>query len=533
MNPWADMPTNPHTGRPFTPRRWQAEALPALGAELRKGRSPLIIAATGTGKAKLLAEVCRLYEAVLKDDECVVVGAPRLRLVRQLTDDLGERCRSVGMYSGEKQQPTKRVIVACYNSMPSLLLDLAARGRNVRLVVCDEAHRTEAASFRTAIDALGGRRCGLTATPYLSSDGSLSLFDSVAYRYPIADALADGVLVPPIPVEVDAAWHGFSLPMEQQVDEWCAERIAAAPGPGVCSANNIPDAEQYAQLLSDRGVPAAEIHSGLSRKEQRSRIDALAGGDLKCLVHPELLTEGVDLPYLRWGCLRRAVASSVRVVQEVGRFLRVYPGKRHALIFDPHGLLRNIGLEHEESIGAAMDAVLDERGAKRGPSGRATDAGIMPPPMAVDETTQWARLLYLELVAAGLAKPALGGSWRDRRAPTKRQVDYLRLLHSRFSGYLPDRIKSRTKELVKPELAGKLKAGAVSDLISVLEMVRDAAPGKTWEDRRGWSYDWPEGLEFPELAAGAVAGLGGSVSREERAELRKAEKRKKSQREAA
>jgi hypothetical protein len=60
-----------------------------------------------------------------------------------------------------------------------------------------------------------------------------------------------------------------------------------------------------------------------------------------------MLQEGVDLPWLRWLCLRRPAASRVRFAQEVGRVLRAAPGKAEAVIFDPHDLFASHALSYE------------------------------------------------------------------------------------------------------------------------------------------------------------------------------------------
>jgi hypothetical protein len=48
-----------------------------------------------------------------------------------------------------------------------------------------------------------------------------------------------------------------------------------------------------------------------------------------------MLSEGVDMPWLRWMALRQARGSRVEFLQEFGRVLRAAPGKTEAVIFDP------------------------------------------------------------------------------------------------------------------------------------------------------------------------------------------------------
>jgi hypothetical protein len=79
-----------------------------------------------------------------------------------------------------------------------------------------------------------------------------------------------------------------------------------------------------------------------------------------------LLSEGVDLPWLRWICLRRKVEARVRFLQELGRVLRIDPEPREdlgpkttGLVMDPHMLLAKHGLTSTEALGKAMDEEAD------------------------------------------------------------------------------------------------------------------------------------------------------------------------------
>jgi hypothetical protein len=85
------------------------------------------------------------------------------------------------------------------------------------------------------------------------------------------------------------------------------------------SAINIEDAESFAARLAKAGIPAEPIHQKLNRGERELRIRRLRSGRIRCLVHVQLLCEGIDLPWLEWLALRRPVGSPVRLVQEVGR----------------------------------------------------------------------------------------------------------------------------------------------------------------------------------------------------------------------
>ena len=73
----------PWTDAPWTPRRWQAEALPVVLDELRRGNRAIVSAIMGAGKSILIAELVWLACAGKKPDHQIVVSSPRKRLVNQ------------------------------------------------------------------------------------------------------------------------------------------------------------------------------------------------------------------------------------------------------------------------------------------------------------------------------------------------------------------------------------------------------------------------------------------------------------------
>ena len=186
-----------------------------------------------------------------------------------------------------------------------------------------------------------------------------------------ADAVRDWVIVPYRIEHHD----GPEMSVDDSCVGWIA-RAAAQYGPGLCNAASIEDAEAFALRLRQEGIAAQAVHSACTEVWVRSRIDQLREGRLQVLVHVAMLSEGVDLPWLRWLCMRRPVGSRVRFCQEVGRVLLASEGKTHAVLYDPHDLLAVMGLSY---------AAVLEGGAKRllmwrTPAGwtmRAIDRGVL------------------------------------------------------------------------------------------------------------------------------------------------------------
>ncbi len=342
-------PTQHWIGVPRPPRRWQKEALVASLAALRSGRKGLIRACTGAGKSVLIAELCHVHEC--DRAERVVVSTPTEALVEQLAATiqrrLEKRGRVVGKYFGRAKELHGEILVTCNPSLGGLLDALEAAKLKVSLWIIDECHGSEADGVKLSAQAMPkAARLGLTATPFRADDDeTLSLFDEEIYGYGLDRALADGVVVP---FDV-VLWEKDTA----HIDEACLAMIqqAVKQGPGVVDGVDIEDASAFAELLRQHGLRAEVVHSKMPRAVVQQHIEALEAGSLDVLTHVDLLREGVDIPCLRWVCLRRPRSSRVGIVQYMGRALRTHPGKSRALILDPHGLLDSTDLGQLAQLG--------------------------------------------------------------------------------------------------------------------------------------------------------------------------------------
>ncbi len=441
-----------------TPRRWQVEALGAVREAARAGSTSLLVqACTGAGKSTFLAEV------IASARGSVLVTTPTQALTDQLGATLEARLGPgvVGRCYQHAWQPDARVVVTCHASLDRLL---TSAPRTWGLWVADEAHRLEGATLRAARDRL--RRSlavGLTATPYTAGPRRLQ-WDRLVYEYSARQAVEDCVLVP----WRVRTWDGQG---SDDTDDIVAAWVASAEGPGVVSARTIVDAEAYAARL---GPTVAAVHSQLRREEVERRIARLRAGELRALVHVSLLAEGVDLPWLRWLALRRPVSSRVRVVQEVGRVLRAAPGKTEAVLYDPHDLVRSVGLQHVAQIDAAApedEAAVPEAESWEIPELEGLgELATLPAAVAVTAVEAWVGELRARLLAAGIVRQGSieGRAWRHLVA-TPGQREALGKAQ-RWAGRLRDeRHRSAFRWLLERE---ELTRGSAADAIDCLSGIR-------------------------------------------------------------
>ncbi|MEO0603690.1 MAG: DEAD/DEAH box helicase family protein [Myxococcota bacterium] len=438
----------------ITPRRWQTEAFEAVLRALRRGmRRPLVHACTGSGKSRVVGALAAACTG------SVLVTTPTQALVDQLATTIEQHVGwgRVGRCYQHAWELDRDVVVACIPSLPAVLAQRAAWS----CWLADEAHRLEGLRTREVVDQLKARvAIGFTATPFRGDDRGLVVWDDIVYSYTSHDAVSEQVLVP---------WRVVRSSTSEDVDVLTRRWVAEAEGPGIVSAISIADANQVAERLG-----ALSIHGYLPRDEQQRRLRTLQVGEIPCLVHVQLLTEGVDLPWLRWLVLRRPVRSPVRLVQEVGRVLRSAPGKTEAVLYDPHDCIGEVGLVHGASLEDAQRAgrakATDPEDAWSIPELEGlAELAELPKSKAISVLAGWATDALGALRGAGVARPPSGtvnpdGPWRHKRASEKQRLAAQKAVAA--IRYLPTDAHRAAVELLLAE--DRLRSGTASDLLELL-----------------------------------------------------------------
>jgi superfamily II DNA or RNA helicase len=105
---------------------------------------------------------------------------------------------------------------------------------------------------------------------------------------------------------------------------------------------------KHASVLRDAfvaaGVPCEVIHGELSDDERSAMIARLDRGEIRGLWSVELISEGFDLPEVSCAILCRPTKSLSLHLQQLGRILRLSPGKETAIVLDHAGNLMREGL---------------------------------------------------------------------------------------------------------------------------------------------------------------------------------------------
>ncbi len=324
-------------------RPYQKAAIKAADAMIKKGESPLIVHATGTGKTTTGASLVMEHAA----RGPVVWMAHRRELVEQAAARIESMSgREVGIEMADRRSSLAAwCTVATVQSLAARLRDYE-RGV-ASLLVVDEGHHAIAETYRTVRAHLGCPALGITATPTHSVE-KLG-FDGVAHTYDIRDAIRDGYLVRPMAVQVETEvdWTQLKVSGGDYTDasaeaaivpalgEWCAA-VARLIGsrPTVMFLPTVASAHAAAKTLRGLGVTAGSADGSTPLAERVALLDGYASGAVQVLVNCALWTEGWDAPHTACVAVGRPTKSHALYAQMVGRGLRPSLGKEDCLVID-------------------------------------------------------------------------------------------------------------------------------------------------------------------------------------------------------
>ncbi len=347
------------------PKTYQQAMLDQLALEREHGRRRnLVVAATGTGKTVVAAfDYRRLCEQQGGRPRLLVV-AHREEILRQALRTWREVLRDHGfgeLLAGGAEPAHMDHLFATIHSITSREL-VARQGEDFwHMVVVDECHRLAADRFHTFVSTISPKvLLGLTATPE-RSDGRpiLPYFDLRADGSPAVELrlwhALDLQLLAPFEYYAcdddtdfaDVPWHqvgelsaidrlvtGNHVRARLVIDEW--RRLAEAPERcrALVFCVSVAHADFMTQQFNRAGI-AAECLVGSSPSESRRRApERLARGELAAIVTCDLYNEGVDLPAVDTLLMLRPTQSPVLFQQQIGRGLRLAPGKESCLVLD-------------------------------------------------------------------------------------------------------------------------------------------------------------------------------------------------------
>lgn len=351
---------------------YQAEMKERIDVAFRSYRSVMVQMPTGTGKTVLLSEVVQGEEQRVKNPWVWIV-VHRRELVEQIRDTL-DTMLSCPYSTLDTTSPllseNPRIKIMSIQWLSRHYQDMAEKPS---LIVIDEAHHAVAKTYAEVMNAYPeARKLGVTATPCrLNKKGFTDLFDVLLQSWPTKKFIADGrlSLYDYMSIKADSidqrmvfgltkrgADGDFSLKeMSEKLDvQPSIERLCdtilryASNKKGIVYAIDIKHAEHIAEQYRVHGIHAVAISSKTPNDERRLTIDKFKAGLIQVLVNVDLFGEGFDCPDVEFIQLARPTLSLAKYLQQVGRGMRVFEGKKFCLILDNVGLYRLFGLPSDE-----------------------------------------------------------------------------------------------------------------------------------------------------------------------------------------
>lgn len=347
------------------PKTYQLDMLEQLESERRHGRRRnLVVAATGTGKTVVAAFDYRRTCQLEKHRPRLLFVAHRREILEQALRTFREVLRdgTFGqLLTGLHEPDSFEHLFATIDSVASR--DLVSRLGNDywHTVIIDECHRIAGERFSALATPVAPRLLlGLTATPERTDGQPITpYFDarpdgSPAVELRIWDALEMQLLAPfeyyACDDETDFSTVPWNRVGEQQavaglisnndvraravLREW--QRLSPNPrnNRAVVFCVSVDHATFMARYFAQAGLPVAVVTGDTDSDARAKAIRALGNGELCALVTVDLFNEGLDLPTVDTLLFLRPTQSALLFQQQLGRGLRLSPGKESCLVLD-------------------------------------------------------------------------------------------------------------------------------------------------------------------------------------------------------
>ncbi|MBP9723144.1 MAG: DEAD/DEAH box helicase [Gammaproteobacteria bacterium] len=355
----------------FKLRDYQTDAVNSAINWIKKTTEPCLIELpTGAGKSLVIAELAKILTSISKGKK-VLVLQPSLELLTQNSAKFkltGEHCSLFSASAGVKS--LRHSVV--YATPLTVKGALSKFDDKFCAVILDESHLLTPTIIKI-IDAIKDhnknlRVIGLTASPYTMTNGLLYKLDNndkptpedkaknpyftkLVYKLSARYLIDQGYLTNPVigstgdrydtnnlevksgkytQESIDRAFVGFNRKTSRIVEEIVLK--SREHKTVMIFGATIAHCDEIMASLPPR--ISRMIDGNTPKKEREQIIKDTKELKIKYLVSCETLTTGIDIESVSIIAILRATLSPVLITQIIGRALRVYPGKKEAIILD-------------------------------------------------------------------------------------------------------------------------------------------------------------------------------------------------------
>lgn len=331
----------------------------------------LVVAATGTGKTVLAALDYLALEATLGKRPRLLFIAHRQEILNQAISTYQAVLKDPNFgeqYVGGKVPGHWKHVFASVQSVTAKDVETFAEDA-FDIVVIDEFHHATANTYKKIIAYLKPKELlGLTATPERSEGLRVQdeFFDGrIASELRLWDAMEQGLLSP---FEYFGVGESKDVVDYSKV-EWANGKYQTGSLSKYLTNNELRDrlvireiqhhvddpetmkalvfcvdqnhAEYVASMLSQKtGLNAVCVTAKTDSKYREKAVQDLRDGKIQVITSVDVFNEGVDIPEVDTVLMLRPTESSVVFMQQLGRGLRLAPGKASVTVLDFIGLHR-------------------------------------------------------------------------------------------------------------------------------------------------------------------------------------------------
>jgi superfamily II DNA or RNA helicase len=244
-------------------------------------------------------------------------------------------------------------------------------------LIVDEFHHAAARSYRELISKVNPNfLLGLTATPFRGDKQDVIELckGNIIVNFELRTGIDNGILTPYhyfgcfddvdySKLKYFASGYTVSdlnkaliIPERDEaiIQKW---RTKAQDLPSLAFCCSHQHAKRLVSSFKAAGIPAEEYLSKTSMKKRAELAEKLQYGEIKVLCAVDVLNEGVDIPFIECLLFLRPTESKRIFFQQLGRGLRLSPGKDKVIVLDFIGNFHNayriveyLGLQPEEMI---------------------------------------------------------------------------------------------------------------------------------------------------------------------------------------
>lgn len=341
-------------------RDYQKNLITQIGNGLREHKSVCLQLPTGAGKTVIFSFIVKAFSDMGKRS---LVLVHRRELVKQTVRTLKEVGCNVGVIaSGMDSNPQALVQVA---SVQTLIrrLDIITEPY---IIIADECHHVPAGSWASIHNTFSSFRLGVSASPArLDSKGLNDFYKSLINGPTIKQLTAMGFLCP---YKLYAPKNNLDLTGIKTVmgdyEKTALEEAVMRPSVTGCVvseylkrangkraimfAASIKHSKELVTQLQSAGVRAMHLDADSDKELRDNALDLLSSGDIDVVSNVGLFSEGLDIKAVECVIDASPTQSLVNYMQRVGRALRPFEGKQHAIILDLAGNCYRHGMPDQD-----------------------------------------------------------------------------------------------------------------------------------------------------------------------------------------